>query len=217
MLFLHGYKSCKESFYYQLTHFAKSYKVTAPDIVGFSKDRELTLDYFIDWVSDFILAEGLQDPIIVAHSFGARLCFKGIAQKKVPCKKLIVTGGAGINNSNCPRNMRKVRLYRAVKRVFPNFASKHFGSQEYRALGEIERHTFKNVICEDLQEYAKAVDCPALLIYGEDDSVTPIEREGKIFFSLLQSSRLLSMRGGHFCFCDYPHLFNSYVDNFLSE
>ncbi|HBN13253.1 MAG TPA: alpha/beta hydrolase, partial [Clostridiales bacterium] len=39
---LHGYMSCKESFYYQIEYLSKSFKVTAPDLPGFGASAPLT-------------------------------------------------------------------------------------------------------------------------------------------------------------------------------
>ena len=41
LLFLHGYLSCKESFYYQIKYFSRYLKVTAPDFLGFGKSSPI--------------------------------------------------------------------------------------------------------------------------------------------------------------------------------
>ena len=61
------------------------------------------------------------------------------------------------------------------------------------------------------------MDNKTLLVYGEDDAVTPAEEEGRTFNKLIADSKLFIMRGDHFCFCRYPELFNAAALAFLTE
>lgn len=58
MLLLHGYLSCKESFYYQIKFLSRYFRVTAPDIIGFGASARLeepySLDDYCDWLKEFI-------------------------------------------------------------------------------------------------------------------------------------------------------------------
>ena len=113
--------------------------------------------------------------------------------------------------------MRRVRLYRAVKKLFPDFAERHFGSKEYRSLSPLMRESYKKIVNEDLRDCAKLIKNKTLLIYGADDEVTPISQEGKIFNAIIEDSRLESVCGGHFCFSERPEEFNKICLAFLTE
>ena len=221
ILLLHGYLSNKESFYYQIKFLSNYFKVTAPDILGFGKssplERPYSVDDYCDFLEEFINKRKLKSPHILAHSFGARVAFKYLGERGGDADRLIITGGAGIVKPRSPRYMRRVKAYRRVKKLFPKFAERHFGSEEYRTLSPLMKESYKLIVNEDLQGCAKNIKNKTLLLYGRDDTVTPASEEGKVFNNLIVGSRLEIMDGGHFCFSEHPDEFNQTVYNFLSD
>lgn len=222
MLLLHGFGSKKESFYYQIKELSAYYRITAPDFPSFGAsepcDMPWSVDDYAEWLAKFIKAAGLKKPHVIAHSFGARVILKLLANNCAAAEKLIITGGAGIVKPRSPAYIRRVKAYRRVKKLFPKFAEKHFGSEEYRKLSPIMKESYKKIVNEDLKAAAAEIKNKTLLIYGENDTVTPPEEEGKIFNSLIKNSRLQIMKGcGHFCFSENSSAFNSEITKFLSE
>lgn len=213
--------SCKESFYYQIEYLSKSFKVTAPDLPGFGASAPLTAAWSVSdyclWLESFIKAAKLDRPHIIAHSFGARVSFKYLCGRGQLAEKLVVTGGAGLVKPRSAEYLRRVKAYRRVKRLFPKFAEKHYGSAEYRALPPLMRESYKKIVNEDLRGYAAGVGNRTLLVYGKDDTVTPPGEEGEIFHSLIADSRLVIADGGHFCFSENPEAFNKTVYEFFTE
>lgn len=221
MLMLHGYLSNKESFYYQIGFLsAHGFKVVAPDMPGFGAsspiDSAWSVSDYARWLQAFIVAQGISCPHVIAHSFGARVAFKLLAAQN-SADKLIITGGAGLVKPRSAQYNRRVKIYRAVRKIFPAFAERHFGSEEYRKLSPIMKESYKKIVNEDLRPYASAIKNKTLLIYGRDDAVTPLDEEGKTFNTLIKGSRLIGLEGGHFCFCEHADLFNKICLDFLSE
>ncbi len=221
LLFLHGYLSCKESFYYQTEYFSKYYKVTAPDFPAFGKSAAIESawgvgDYAL-WLKKFMRSQNLSGCSVVAHSFGARVAFKLFSQEPQLCKKLVITGGAGLVKPRSKAYIRRVRRYRLCKKLFPKFAERRFGSREYRSLSPLMKESYKKIVNEDLRDCAALISCPTLLVYGRLDTVTPSGEEGKIFNTLIKNSRFQLMDGGHFCFSENPDSFNREVHGFLTE
>ena len=169
------------------------------------------------WLDGFIKYCKLDRPHIIAHSFGARVALKYLSENPQGADKLIITGGAGIVKARSPQYMRRVKAYRRIKKIFPKFAEKHFGSKEYRTLSPIMRESYKKIVNEDLKYCAKGVKNRTLLIYGRDDTVTPPSEEGLIFNGIISGSRLIITDGGHFCFSEYPEAFNKIIYEFLTE
>lgn len=221
LLFLHGYLSQKESFYYQIEFFSDYYRVIAPDLPGFGASAPLTAAWsvgdYAEWVHSFLVAQNATRVHIIAHSFGARTAFKLLSEYPETALSLIITGGAGIVKPRSPEYIKKVKRYRRVKKIFPGFAEKRFGSAEYRMLSPLMRESYKKIVNEDLSECARKVKCRTYLLYGADDKVTPPSEEGAVFHNLIKGSRFETMEGGHFCFSEYPDKFNEKVFNFLRE
>ena len=222
LLLLHGYLSRKESFYYQIEEFAdRGRRVVAPDFPAFGASSAIDFAWsvgdYAEWLKKFIDANCLAGADIIAHSFGARVIFKLLAQNggEGLVNRLIITGGAGLVKPRSPRYMRQVRRYRRVKRLFPKLAEKLFGSEEYKTLSPLMKESYKLIVNEDLRECAGKITRPTLLIYGRDDRVTPPAEEGEIFHSAIKGSKLVVTDGTHFCFSEHPQTFNAIALNFL--
>ena len=219
VLLLHGYGASKESFYYQINFLKDYFKVTAADFPSFGAsegfDTPWSVGDYADWLKDFMRARGMERPLVVAHSFGARVAFKLFGGGGAEAEKIVITGGAGHVKERSPRYMRRLCAYRRWKKVFPRFAEKHFGSEEYRKLSPLMKESYKKIVNEDLKDYAGKITAPVLLIYGNGDTVTPRGEEGETFAALIKNSRLESMEGGHFCFCEHPEVFNEKILAFL--
>ena len=221
MLLLHGYGSRKESFYYQIKHLSGRFCVTVPDFPCFGgseqTDRAWNVGDYAVWLEKFIKSLRLCRPHIVAHSFGARVAFKLLSERGELADRLVVCGGAGIVKPRSPKYTRRVNAYRRVKKLFPKFAEKHFGSEEYRRLSPMMKESYKLIVNEDLKDCAKNIKNPTLLLYGENDTVTPPSEEGEIFHRLIADSQFEILSGGHFGFCEYPLLYNQKISEFLER
>lgn len=221
LLFLHGYCSKKESFYYSIEYFKENYRTVAPDFPGFGASSPLPAawsvgDYCL-WLQQFMYACGISGAHIVAHSFGARVAIKLAASRPELVKSLVITGGAGLVKPRTRAYKAKVALYRFTKKFAPRFAERHFGSEEYKKLSPVMRDSYKKIVNEDLRNDAEKISAQTLLIYGKDDSVTPAEEEGRVFAAAIARSRLELIGGGHFCFCENYQLFNQMTASFLQD
>ena len=221
VLFLHGYMSSGDSFYYQTKFFLeRGFKVIAPDFPGFGRSAPLDCPWsvgdYAEWTANLAKTLGIGSAHIIAHSFGGRVALKLLSQPNT-FSKLVIVGGAGLVKPRSPRYMRRVKAYRAVKKFAPRFAERHFGSEEYRALPPVMRQSYKLIVNEDLRGCAALVKNKTLLVYGRRDAVTPASEEGQIFHSLIAGSRLAVEEGGHFLFCDRPEIFNDISYRFLTE
>lgn len=220
VLLLHGYLSNKESFYYQLLSLRQNgFYAVAPDMPGFGASAPITSAWsvsdYAEWVRQFVSVNNIYGANLVAHSFGARVAIKLAASDEKIFSKLILTGGAGLVKPRSPQYMRQVKRYRRIKKFLPRFAERHFGSAEYRTLPPVMRESYKLIVNEDLRECAKRIENPTLLIYGQDDTVTPPNEEGAVFRETIMDSRLEVIGGDHFCFCNNQNVFNNLMLDFF--
>lgn len=188
---------------------------------GFGASSPLAEAYsvgnYCEWLESFIKYRKIENPHIIAHSFGARVAFKYLGENYGTADKLVITGGAGIVKPRSPAYMRRVKAYRRIKKIFPRFAERHFGSKEYRTLPPVMRESYKKIVNEDLRGSASKITNPALLIYGRGDTVTPPDEEGAEFNRLIKGSKLEVIDGGHFCFSENSGVFNKLIYDFLTE
>ncbi len=218
LLFLHGYLSNKESFLRQIKYFSKFYRVTAFDFPGFGAsepiDYAYSVDDYADFTEQFMAEQGIRFPHVVAHSFGGRVALKCLSRGEL-FDRAVLCGCAGIVKRRTLGYRVKVGAYRAVKRVFPRFAERNFGSEEYRSLSPVMRESYKKIVNEDLRECAKQITRPVLFLNGELDGQTPLSSV-KILHGCVRGSALKIIKNcGHFAQVDDALAFCMAVEEFL--
>ena len=219
LVFLHGYLSCKESFYPQIGYFSRHFRVTAPDVPGFGESDRIPAAWsvgdYADWLEGFFKEQGIVFPYVIAHSFGGRVALKCLARGLID--RAVLTGCAGIVKKRTMAYRIRVGGYRLVKRVAPRFAEAHFGSREYRSLSPLMRESYKKIVNEDLREEAGRIARPVLYLYGERDKETPLS-SGRILHECTAGSKLAVFKGcGHFAHLEEPLLFNLAAEEFLDD
>ncbi len=219
LVFLHGYLSCKESFYPQIGYFSRHFRVTAPDFPGFGESDRIpdawSVGDYADWLEGFFKEQGIVFPYLIAHSFGGRVALKCLARGLID--RAVLTGCAGIVKKRTMAYRIRVGGYRLVKRVSPRFAEAHFGSREYRSLSPLMRESYKKIVNEDLREEAGRIARPVLYLYGERDKETPLS-SGRILHECTAGSKLAVFKGcGHFAHLEEPLLFNLAAEEFLDD
>ena len=219
LVFLHGYLSCKESFYPQIGYFSRHFRVTAPDFPGFGESDRIPAAWsvgdYADWLEGFFKEQGIVFPYVIAHSFGGRVALKCLARGLID--RAVLTGCAGIVKKRTMAYRIRVGGYRLVKRVSPRFAETHFGSREYRSLSPLMRESYKKIVNEDLREEAGRIARPVLYLYGERDKETPLS-SGRILHECTAGSKLAVFKGcGHFAHLEEPLLFNLAAEEFLDD
>lgn len=219
LVFLHGYLSSKEAFRAQTEYFARFFRVTAFDFLGFGGSRCLTSAFSVSdyaaWTKEVLSLLGVKKPHVVAHSFGCRVAVKLAAEEDV-FDKMLLTGPAGVV---FPRGLSyrvKVGGYRAIKKIAPRFAEGHFGSAEYRTLSPVMKESYKKIVNEDLRECARRIKNEVLIVEGEEDKTTPLS-EARAYLQCFENGRLKTMQGGHFAFAEYPLQFNLIAEEFFYE
>ena len=218
LVMLHGYLSCKESFYPQTEYFRKYYRVTALDFPGMGGAQALTEPWsvgdYADWTLEALDYLNIRNPYVISHSFGGRVTVKCLSRGNF-FSRAVLCGCAGILPKRTLRYRLRVKAYRFVKKIAPGFAEKKFGSAEYRTLSPVMRESYKKIVNEDLREDAKKIAVPVLFVNGERDGETPVS-SARIYTSCVRDGRLIVLENcGHFAHLDNPLAFNLAAEEFF--
>ncbi len=218
LIFFHGYGASKECFLRQIDYFSRSFKVTALDFSGFGQSGKLKYPYslkdYADETLEFMKERGIVKPHLIAHSFGVRVAIK-ICESENAFDKMLLTGAAGvITNRNLAYKL-KVLSYRAVRKLFPLYAERRFGSEEYKKLSPIMKESYKKIVNEDLREISSLIESEVLFVNGENDKTTPL-KQIKIYNEYIKNSKLKILKNcGHFAFLDDGFAFNLIAEEFF--
>nr|MBO4518352.1 alpha/beta hydrolase [Clostridia bacterium] len=219
MLFLHGYLSSGDSFYYQTRFFERDFNVFAPDLKGFGKNSDMpypySLDDYIAEVKEYIYKNGLKNPSVIAHSFGARIAIKAASENSGLFNKIVLTGAAGLKPKNTVKKTVKKTVYRFLKRFIKKERLSRFFSSDYNALSPVMKESFKKIVSEHLDDRLKYITNPVFIVFGAKDRETPLYMAERLNKGILGSRLTVIDNAGHFCFIDKPNKFNMEVKEFL--
>ncbi len=228
ILLLHGWGGQIESMDPIANALAQHFATTSIDFPGHG-ESDLPAE---PWhVGDFLTCTmklmdrlGLDQPGIVAHSFGGRVAIKLAAAHPDRAGRLLFTAGAGVKPPpSLGRRLKRLvgstagslraaahavspatgaMAERMGKSLFPFLAS-----QDYRNAGEL-RLTLGHVVAEDLTPFLHKIRSKCLLVWGDQDRDTPLYC-GQTMKRLIPDSELVVFRGaGHFPYVDQMNKFN---------
>lgn len=232
LLILHGWGSSSavmKPLAESLSHIRSCYLV---DLPGFGHSPEppeaWTVSRYADLIEAFmdqIMKEDKAD--LLVHSYGARIALKLLTRSKSAGKidKVIFTGAAGLKPKRKPSFYLKkytAKLLKAPFLLLPGVLRenglnrlrstslwKKLGSSDYRQLSGVMRETFVMSVSDFLDKLLPKIDHEILLIWGEDDTATPLE-QAKRFEKGLRNSTLVTLKqAGHYAFLDKPVQFKA--------
>ena len=220
LLFLHGYLSSGKSFAYQTEFFSSYFKVYAPDLVGFGRNKDMpypySLDDYIKWVKDYMTANGIVKPTVIAHSFGGRIAIKLSATEPDIFDKIVLTGSAGLKPRRSVKYYAKRIGFNLLKPFVDKSKLKKFYSPDYLELNGVMKQSFNLIINEHLDNYLPKIQNQTLIINGSNDTETPLYTLRRLEKGIKNSKSYIIKGAGHFCFVENPNLFNVMVREFIT-
>lgn len=199
--------------------FSNRFRITILDLPGFGESDEPNVPWTIDdyelMLEEFIKKSGIKKPIVIGHSFGGRLAIRYSARN--PIEKLVLFG------SPCIRIQEDlplfVKILKQLKKIsflneFGEYMKKYIGSRDYKAASPIMRQTLVSVVNEDLSKYAREIEEPTLLIWGEYDTEAPI-KDAKELEKIMVDAALITLPGTHYAYLEkLPNVVNI-LNNFF--
>ena len=225
VLFLHGWGSDFSSFRLFLDRMSEprtGYRVCALNLPGFGGSDEpscaWSVDDYADFVLDFLAELEIKSVVLIGHSFGGRIAIKLAARKNLPIEipKMILVDSAGIRHKKTAKQVAKALFYKIVKHIVPiEYARKKMGSEDYRNASPRMRECLVKALNEDLTPCLSSILCPTLLIWGENDTATPLA-DAKVMEKLIPGAGLVILKNaGHYSFLDQSYTFGKVLDSFL--
>lgn len=199
------------------------------DIAGHGKSDEPDavwgIDCFTRQLESFVKNLGISDPVLIGHSFGGRMSI--LYSSRNPVHKVVLVDAAGIKPRRTIKYYFKVYTYKAAKKTLPLLLGKSIsgraiaawrgkaGSADYQRASERMRAVMSRCVNEDLRSVMPSIKAPTLLIWGADDTATPLS-DARIMERLIPDAGLVAFDGcGHYSFLDNPRGFRAVLLEFL--
>ncbi len=201
------------------------------DFPGFGASEEPAevwgIERYTRLIEALVKSEKLESPVLVGHSFGGRVAILFASRNKAD--KVILVDAAGIKPRRTLKYYLKVYSFKAGKKFWELILGKEKaqaridrmrarrGSSDYAGASPMMRRILSKVVNEDLTDRLPLISAPALLIWGENDTATPLS-DAKKMARLIPDSGLVSFPGcGHYSFLDNPAQFRAVLSSFLKS
>jgi len=190
----------------------KKFDVIIPDLPGFGGSQMPNGAWGLDDYAAFIAAflkklEIRKTYALIGHSNGGAIAIRGLDGGQLVAEKLILLASAGIRGTY--KGRVKVARYitklgKTLSKPLPLNAKKSLRRKVYQTIGsdmliaEQLQETFKKIVTDDIRANAAKLTLPTLLIYGKNDTQTPLNY-GETLHGLIKDSRLMILpEAGHF-------------------
>ena len=219
ILLLHGWGQNIEMMKPLGDSFCDRFRITIIDFPGFGESEEpkeaWTIDKYSLMLEDLVKHLGIKKPIVMGHSFGGRVAIRYSARNSI--EKLVLFG------SPCIRTKEdlsfKVKLLKKLKTLpgmdkIGEYMKQYIGSRDYKAASPIMRQTLVEVVNEDLSKYAREIEEPTLLIWGEQDTEAPVN-DARELEKIMMDAALIILPGTHYAYLENLARVITILNNFI--
>lgn len=181
---------------------------------------------FANLVGKVVKELKIETPALVGHSFGGRTAIAYASSN--PVSKIVLIDSAGITPRRSLKYYYKVYSYKLFKKLVLALAGeekgreilesqlKKKGSADYQAASPKMRAIMSRCVNEDLKKIMPRISSPVLLIWGENDTATPLS-DAKTMERLIPDAGLVAFPGcGHYSFFDNPYQFRAVIRSFFN-
>lgn len=209
------------------------YRVIQFDFPGFGGSDEpkepWDVDGFADFFCRFMEVMQVKQATLIGHSYGGRVIIKLAARESIPFEitNIILIDSAGVLPVRTTAQKWKIRKYKILKKflnmkliyaMFPEVIDdwrSRQGSADYRNATPMMRQCMVKAVNEDLTELLPKIRQEVLLIWGDQDTATPI-RDAHIMEEKIPNCGLAVIPGtGHFSFLEKPAQFRGIMEAYL--
>jgi pimeloyl-ACP methyl ester carboxylesterase len=231
ILMLHGWGSSFKFYEPIIAALSNRFRVVAVNFPGCANSETMktpwNLDNYCDFVLKFMALLEIENPILIGHSHGGRVILKMVATGLINPPKIVLLDSAGLIPKKSFKQKFRAKSFKTIKKfltlpVIKNYsgsllekARNHFGSADYNAAPLVLRQTLASLVNTDLRDILHKIACPTLLIWGENDTATPLS-DAKIIEGLIGDCGLCVIKGtGHYSFCEKPFEANAIINSFI--
>lgn len=229
LLLLHGLFGALSNFGSILDYFGQRYNVIVPMLPIFELPlRKVTLSGLRDHVADFVTYKGYDHVHVLGNSLGGHVSILYTLAHQPKVSSLTLTGSSGLFENTMGNTFPKRGDFEYIKKKTeatfydPSVASDELVEEVYGIVNDRNRAiriiaTAKSAIRHNVADRLSEIHIPVLLVWGQQDEVTPAF-VGEKFHELLPDSRLHMIdKCGHAAMMERPAEFNRILDEFLVE
>ncbi|MEI9910132.1 MAG: alpha/beta hydrolase [Bacteroidota bacterium] len=229
LVLLHGLFGALSNFQNLIEYFRQYYKVIVPMLPLLEMDiLHTSVGGLAKFVNRFLEARQLKDVHLLGNSLGGHVALVYVLKNPERVKSVILTGSSGLFENGMGDSYPKRGDYEYIKKKTeltfydPKMATKELVDEVYSITNNRIKvikiiALAKSAIRNNLGEELNQIKQPALLIWGNNDTITPpfVARE---FNRLIPGSELYFVdKCGHAPMMEVPDEFNAILHKFLKK
>jgi pimeloyl-ACP methyl ester carboxylesterase len=229
LVLLHGLFGALSNFRDMVEYFKKHYKVIVPMLPLFELDiLHTSVGGLAKFVNKFIETRNYRNVHLLGNSLGGHVALIYVLKNPERIKSIILTGSSGLFESAMGDTYPKRGDYDYIKKKTeltffdPKIATKELVDEVYEIINNRIKAIkiialAKSAIRNNLGEELNQIKQPTLLIWGNNDSITP-PFVGREFQRLIPHSELHFIdKCGHAPMMEVPAEFNEILHQFLTK
>ena len=175
---------------------SKDYKPILLKIPGLTKNihEVWNLEKYVEWLKKEVKREKV---ILIGHSNGGRISLAFAQKYPQKVTHLILIDSAGVYHNELPLRLKRFvfkNLAKLGRKITSSeklrvFLYKLTREGDYKNATLQQRQTMVNLINTDLTPILSDIKIPTLIIWGKDDTVTPLT-DGIVMNKLIENSKL---------------------------
>ena len=228
VVLLHGWGGEANSFRPVFDQLSQTHQVFALDLPGFGLSEIPPTAWnatdYANFLSTFFHKFNIKKAHLIGHSYGGRISIVMAAENPKKVDKLVLVDSAGIKPTRSAKYYFKIYLAKFGRPLrhcgtlgskIADVIAHRSGSKDYREAGPM-RPTMVKSVNQNLRLLLPKIQASTLLIWGENDTDTPIE-SGKIMAKEIPNAELIILKdAGHFSYLDQLPQFCKIVTEFLT-
>lgn len=229
LVLLHGLFGALSNFKDLIDHFKREYKVVVPILPLYELTKlDTTVSGLAKFVHRFIEIKDFQNIHLLGNSLGGHVALLYVLKYPKRIKTVILTGSSGLFENGMGETYPKRGDYEFIKKKTeltfydPAVATKELVDEVFEIVNNRLKtikiiSLAKSAIRNNLGEELRQIKAPTLLIWGENDTITP-PLVAEEFHRLIPHSELFYINHcGHAPMMEVPREFNIILDNFLMK
>jgi 2-hydroxy-6-oxonona-2,4-dienedioate hydrolase len=229
LLLLHGLFGALSNFSGQIDYFRQQYKVVVPILPLLELDLiHTTVGGLEKYVHKFVEYRDYKDINLLGNSLGGHVALLYVLRHPERIKSLTLTGSSGLFENGMGDTYPKRQDYEYIRKKTeltffdPKIATKELVDELYETVNVRMKAIkiialAKNAIRNNMGEEVNQIKQPTLLIWGNNDAITP-PFVGHEFHKLIPNSELHFIdKCGHAPMMERPEEFNTILLKFLRK
>lgn len=227
IILLHGLFGALSNFKDLAQSFGDGYNVVIPILPLYTLDvKDTSIDGFLKYLEEFIEYKGFDGFHLLGNSLGGHIAQLYALKWQDKVKTMTLTGSSGLFESGMGDGYPKRGDYEYIKRKTaetfydPSIATKELVDEVFEIVNNRDKairiiYTAKSALRHNLEDQLHKITIPTLLVWGEQDTITP-KFVGEKFNELIIGSELVIIdKCCHAPMMELPEEFNAALADFL--